>query len=43
MIFVLFRLMRDFVFGQIFRSTVEGDLDPIIGKAGATDDEAIAK
>jgi hypothetical protein len=35
--------MRDFVFDQFFRSTVEGDLNLIIGEAQGTDDVAIAK
>lgn len=35
--------MRDFVFGQNFRSTVEVDLVLIIGQSPIAGDEAIAK
>jgi hypothetical protein len=42
MVFVLFRLMRDVGFGQISRSTVAVDLDPIIGIAQKPGDAAIA-
>lgn len=35
--------MRDFVFGQNFRSTVEADLHLIMAKAPRKGDAAIAK